>query len=80
MIGTACFFNQFLDKKEQNLRFQTNYQEKTLIIERQFFQNVTVFYDRYILFFRFFFVKKRAKRETSDRFLGNAPLTEWYFL
>ena len=49
------FLTGFWTKKEQNVRFQADFQEKTLIIERQFFQNVTVFYDRYILFFRCFF-------------------------
>ena len=31
MIGTACFFNWFLVKKEQNVRFHADFQEKTLI-------------------------------------------------
>ena len=43
MIGTACFLTGFWKRKEQNLRYQADFQEKTLIIERQFFQNVTVF-------------------------------------
>ena len=56
MLGTACCFNQFLVKKEQNEWFQADFQEKTHIIEQKFLQNVTVFYDRYILFFRCFLV------------------------
>ena len=54
------------------MRFQAGFQEKTLIIERQFFQNVTVFYDRNILFFGCLFAKKRTKRDISDQFSGKS--------
>ena len=54
-VQRVFFLTGFWSKKEQNVRFQADFQENTLIIERQCFQNVTVFYDRYILFFRCFF-------------------------
>ena len=41
MLGTACFFPVFGLKK--NIRSQADFQEKTLKIERQLFQNETVF-------------------------------------
>ena len=43
------------------MRFQANFQENTLMIERQFFQNVTVLYDSYILFLHSFVSKKIKK-------------------
>ena len=55
MLGTACFFKRFLVKKDQNVRFQADFQGNPLIIERQFFSKRNGFYDRYILFFRCFF-------------------------
>ena len=61
MKGTACCFNQFWSKKEQNVRFQTNFKEKTLKIERQFFQNVAVFYVSHTVFFTGFWTKKEQK-------------------
>ena len=72
MIGTASFFNRFMVNKEQDVRFQAGFHAKPLIIEGQFFQNVTVLHDRYILFFGCFFVNKRTKREISDQFLGKS--------
>ena len=72
MLGTACFLTGFWSKKEQNGRFQANSQGKTLIVERQYFQNVTVFYDRYICFFDVF-VQHRTKRDILDQFSGKNP-------
>ena len=63
----------FGPKKENNVRFQTNFQGKANIIERQFSQNVTVFYARYSVFFNRFLDKKRTKREISGRFSGKDP-------
>ena len=51
MIDTSFFFRFFLSKKEQKVRFQTDFQGKPNIIERQFSQNVTVFYARYSVLF-----------------------------
>ena len=66
MTGTACFLTGFWSKKGQNVRFQADFQGKPLIIERQFFRNVTVFYDRYLhLVFYMFLSKKRTKGEIS---------------
>ena len=63
----SVFFNRFLVNKEQNVKFQVDFQAKPIIIE-QFFENVMVLYDRYILSFKRFLSKKRTKREISDRF------------
>ena len=41
----SLFFNRFLVNKEQDVRFQVDFQAKPLILE-QFFENVTVLYDR----------------------------------
>ena len=43
MLGTACFFFTVFGLKKNNIRSQADFQEKTLMIERQFFQNETVF-------------------------------------
>ena len=51
MIDTSFFLDFFCQKKEQKVRFQTDFQGKPNIIERQFSQNVTVFYARYSVLF-----------------------------
>ena len=61
--GSACFSNLFLLKKEQNVKFQINYQGNVYIIERQFSQNVTVFYARDGVFIKPVFRQKKRKRE-----------------
>ena len=66
MLGTACFLPGFWSL--QNGRFQANFQAKPLLMKQFFFENVTVLYDRYILFFIPFFSKNIPKREISDRF------------
>ena len=50
MVDTS-FFRFYFVKKEQKVIFQTVFQGKPNIIERQFSQNETVFYDRYSVFF-----------------------------
>ena len=71
MIGTSCFKMFFCPKKEQNVRFQTNFQGKAYIIERQFSQYVTVFMLGTACFFnRFLIKKKRTKHEILERFSG----------
>ena len=45
------FLEVFDQKKEHNVRFQTDFYGKPNIIERQFSQNVTVLYVRYSVFF-----------------------------
>ena len=70
------FLTGFWTKKEQNVRFQAGFQEKTLIIERQFFQNVTVFYDRNILFFGCFCQKKEQNVIFQTNFQGKANIIE----
>ena len=65
------FFRCFLSKKEQNVRFQNDYQGKPLIIERQFSQNGTVFMVGTACFFNWVLVEKQ--RENSGRFSRKAP-------
>ena len=58
----CLFLTDVRSKKEQYVRFQADFQGKPLIIERQFFQNVTVFMiGMYILFFRCFGQKKNKR-------------------
>ena len=68
-----CFLTGFWTKKEQNVRFQTDFKEKTLIIEQQLSQNVTGFIARYSVFLYLVFGQKRTKREISDRFSMKSP-------
>ena len=63
----------FWTKKEQNVRFQADFQAKPLLIERQFLQNVTVFMLGTTCCFNQFLVKERTKREISGRFSGKDP-------
>ena len=70
MIDTSFFLDFFLSKKEQKVRFQTDFYVNPNIIERQFSQNVTVLYARYSVFFNWFLDKKRTKLEISGRFSG----------
>ena len=62
-----------MSKKEQKVRFQTEFQGKPNITERQFSQNLTVFNLRYSVLFYQVFSQKRNKREISGRFSGKYP-------
>ena len=50
-----------IEKKGNQIIVTCRTEDYKEIIERLFLQNVTVFYDRYILFFRCFFVQKKNK-------------------
>ena len=63
----------FCPKKEQKVRFQTDFQRKPLIMERQFSQNVTVFMLGTACFYNWVLVKKRTKREISGQFSVKTP-------
>ena len=69
----SSLFCCFLSKKEQKVRFQTDFQGKPNITERQFSQNLTVFNLRYSVLFYQVFSQKRNKREISGRFSGKYP-------
>ena len=73
MTGTACFFNWFLVKKRTKREISGRFSGKTLIIERQFFQNVTVFMIGTSCILDVFLSKKRTKRENSDGLSGETP-------
>ena len=55
------------------MRFQTDFQRKPIIMERQSSQNVTVFMLGTTCFYNWIFVKKRTKREISGRFSVKTP-------
>ena len=55
------------------MRFQADFLGKPLIIERQFFQNVTVFMIGTSCILDVFLSKKRTKRENSDGLSGETP-------
>ena len=57
-----------MSKKEQKVRFQTDFQGKPNIIERQFSQNVTVFYDMYQCFF-----SPRKKKVLTEKIFKILP-------
>ena len=67
------FLTGFWSKKGQNVRFQADFLGKPLIIERQFFQNVTVFMIGTSCILDVFLSKKRTKRENSDGLSGETP-------
>ena len=66
MIGTASFFKRFMVNKEQDVKFQAGFHAKPLIVEGQFFQNVTVLHDRYILFFGCLFSLQTNSQGKAD--------------
>ena len=68
-----------MSKKEQKVRFQTDFQGKPNIIERQFSQNVTVFYARYSVFFSRFLVNKEQNVRFQVDFQAKHPILEQFF-
>ena len=72
MLGTACFFPVFGLKK--NIRSQADFQEKTLMIERQFFQNETFFNIG-----TYFPVQREQNLRFNTTFQGKAHIIERQF-
>ena len=73
MLGTAFFFTVF-GLKKNNIRSLADFQEKTLMIERQFFQNETVFNIG-----TYFVVQREQNLRFQTTFQGKAHIIERQF-
>ena len=67
------FLTGFWSTEQQNVGLHADFLGKSLIIERRFFQNVTVFMGGASCFLDVFLSKKRTKGEISDRFSTKTP-------
>ena len=70
---------RFSSKKTTKREISDQFQGKAHIIERQFSQNVTVFYDRYSLFFNRFLVNKEQNVRFQVDFQAKPLILEQFF-
>ena len=73
MLGTACCYNWFLDKKRTKREISGRFSGKDPYNRTTIFQNVTVFYDWYLHLVFFMFLVQKKKGEISDRFSVKTP-------
>ena len=73
------FLTGFWSTEQQNVGLHADFLGKSLIIERRFFQNVTVFMGGASCFLDVFLSKKRTKGEISDVFQRKPLIIERQF-